>query len=103
MLTTCGNPQNILSVGTTYLVGIGGPCSAYGEWTPYSQYPAEHRQALFNGCSNSSVSVTVTPSSASVYPTPTPQVSETPSGAKYVSPSDVIITMTAIIFMLYFL
>ena len=99
-------------------MGIGGPCPAYGEWTPYSQYPAEHCQALFNGCSNfsvlvmvtpssASVSVTVTtssasvmvmvtPSSASVYPTPTPQVSETPSGSKCVFPSDVIITMTAI-------
>ena len=95
-------------------MGIGGPCSAYGEWTPYSQYPAEHRQALFNGCSNSSVSVMITPSSpsvsvtvtassASVYPTPTPQVSETPSGAKCVFPSDVIMPMTAIMFMLYFL
>ena len=42
----CGNPENILSVGTTYVVGIGGFCSAYGEWTPYSQYPTEHHQAL---------------------------------------------------------
>ena len=46
LLTSCGNPQNILSVGTTYVVGIGGPCSAYGEWTQYSQYPTEHLQAL---------------------------------------------------------
>ena len=70
LLTSCGNPGNILSVGTTYVVGIGGPCSAYGEWTPYSRYPTEHRQALANGCSNSS---TVTPTSAttSVRPTPT--------------------------------
>ena len=29
LLTSCGNHQNILSVGTTYVVGIGGPCSAY--------------------------------------------------------------------------
>ena len=51
LLTSCGNPGNILSVGTTYVVGIGGPCNAYGEWTPYSRYPTEHRQALDNGCS----------------------------------------------------
>ena len=50
LLTSCGNPQNILSVDTTYVVGIGGPCSAHSEWTRYSQYPAEERQALSNGC-----------------------------------------------------
>ena len=53
-------------------MGIGGPCSAYGEWIPYSQYPAEPCQALFNGCSNSSVSVMITPSSPSVLVTVTP-------------------------------
>ena len=96
-------------------MGIGGPCSAYSEWTQYSQYPAEHRQALLNGCSNSSISVTVIPSSVSVsvtmipsstsvYPTPTPQVSETPSGAKGIFQSNVMIPiMTAIMIMLYFL
>ena len=51
LLTSCGNPGNILSVGTTYVVGIGGPCNAYGEWTQYSRYPTEHRQALSDGCS----------------------------------------------------
>ena len=64
LVSSCGNSQNILSVGTTYVVGIGGPCSAYGEWTPYSQYPTGHRQALSNGC-GISASVTITPSSAS--------------------------------------
>ena len=66
LATSCGNPNNILSVGTTYVVGIGGPCNAYGEWTPYSRYPPEHRQALANGCSNSSISVSVTAASTSV-------------------------------------
>ena len=28
LVTSCGNPGNILSVGATYVVGIGGPCSA---------------------------------------------------------------------------
>lgn len=51
LLTSCGNPQHILSVGTTYVVGIGGFCSAYSEWTPYNKYPTEHRQVLANGCS----------------------------------------------------
>ena len=46
------------------MVGIGGPCSAYKEWTPYSQYPTEHRQALSNSC-GISASVTITPSSTS--------------------------------------
>ena len=103
LLTSCGNPENILSVGTTYVVGIGGPCGAYSEWTPYSQYPTEHRQALANGCSNSSTSVTVTSSSTSVgatvtsfaatvtstsvattivHPTPSSPVDDNSSGAK---------------------
>ena len=50
LLSSCGNHQNILSVDTTYVLGIGGPCSGHGEWTPYSRYPAEERQALSDGC-----------------------------------------------------
>ena len=135
MLTSCGSPQNILSVGTTYVVGIGGPCSAYGEWTLYSQYPAEHRQALSNGCNIISASVTVTPSSTSVItisppssqipssqipsvttisspmvsatssvgPNPSSQVDDNGSGAKCVFPSVLMIPMTAIMYVLYFL
>ena len=110
-------------------MGIGGPCSAHAEWTPYSQYPAELREALLNGCSNSSDSVMMTPSSASVYPTSTLQLSEIPSGSvsvtmipsspsvyptstsrvnetfsgeKSILPSDVIIPVTAIVIVLYF-
>ena len=126
MLTSCGNPQNILSVGTTYVVGIGGPCSAYGEWTPYSQYPTEHRQALSNGCiiisasvavTSSSTSVTVTTSSTSVTttsspvvsatssvgPSPSSQVDDNGSGAKCGFPSILMIPMTAIMYVLYLL
>ena len=55
LLTSCGSPGNILSVGTTYVVGVGGPCGAYSEWTPYSRYPTEERQALSDGC-NSGIS-----------------------------------------------
>ena len=50
-----------------------------------------------------SVSVTMTPSSAYVYPMSTSQVNETFSSAKSILPSDVIITVTAIVIMLYFL
>ena len=53
LLSSCGNPQNILSVSTTYVVGIGGPCSAHSEWTPYSQYSTEERRALSDGCNGS--------------------------------------------------
>jgi len=52
LLTSRGSPGNILSVGTTYVVGVGGPCGAYSEWTPYSRYPTEERQALSDGCSS---------------------------------------------------
>ena len=103
LLTSCGNPGNILSVGTTYVVGIGGPCSAYGEWTQYSRYPTEHRQALSNGCSNSS---TVTPTSAttiSVRPTPTSGVDNNSSGARgIVFPLDLMLPMAAIMFVVFF-
>ena len=102
LLTSCGNPENILSVGTTYVVGIGGPCNAYNDWTPYSRYPTEHRQALANSCSNSS---TVTPTSAttSVRPTPTSGVDNSGSGAKGIFPLDLMVPMAAIMFMLCFL
>ena len=47
--TLCGIPD-ILSVGTTYVMGIGGICSAYRRFTPYSRYAPEQRQAVANGC-----------------------------------------------------
>ena len=92
LLTSCGNPGNILSVGTTYVVGIGGPCSAYGEWTQYSRYPTEHRQALSNGCSNSST-VTLTSTivaSSTVTPTSTIVTSST------VTPTSTIVTSSTV-------
>jgi len=52
LLTTCGNPRAILSVGTTYVVGIGGACSRYNEWTPYSDYPTNHLEVLNNNCNS---------------------------------------------------
>ena len=104
LLTSCGNPENILSVGTAYVLGIGGPCAHYREVTPYSRYPAEHRQALRNNCSaivpTSSLAVRST-SQSSILPSvnPTSRV-DNDSGAKTLSSSNL---MFFIIFMLYFL
>ena len=52
LLSTCGYPRNILSVGTTYVAGIGGPCSFYREWTPYNNFSREDIQRLNNDCSS---------------------------------------------------
>jgi len=52
LLTTCGNPRAILSVGTAYVVGIGGACSRYNDWTPYSDYPTNHLELLSNRCNS---------------------------------------------------
>ena len=59
-------------------MGIGGSCSAYSEWTPYSRYPPEHRQALANGCTD-----------------------DGSSGVKGIYQLDLMVA--AIMFMLYFL
>ena len=53
LLTTCGNPGNILSVDTTYVVGIGGPCSRYIDWTAYSQFSSADLQLLADNCVSS--------------------------------------------------
>ena len=52
LLSTCGYPRNILSVGTTYVAGIGGPCSFYREWTPYNNFSREDIERLNNNCSS---------------------------------------------------
>ena len=31
-------------------MGIGGPCSALAEWTPYSGYMPEYFEVLSDGC-----------------------------------------------------
>ena len=98
LLTSCGNHENILSVGANYVVGIGGPCSTYNDWALYSRYPTEHRQALSNGCSNSSTSVTVTPTF--VRPTPTSRVDDGGSSAKGIIALDLMVLMTTVVFML---
>ena len=52
MGTSCGSPANILSVGATYVRGIGATCGDYRAWAPYSRIPTKARQALTDGCSS---------------------------------------------------
>jgi len=49
--TSCGNPTNILSVNVTYIVGVGGGCSGYDEWTAYSRYSSSDLKLITNYCS----------------------------------------------------
>ena len=58
--TSCGNPGHILSVNTTYVVGVGGPCSVYNEWTAYNDFSSDDLQLLTNNCTMES-SATITP------------------------------------------
>ena len=51
LLTSCGNPRNILSVDTTYVVGVGGPCSVYNAWTAYNHFSSDDLELLANNCS----------------------------------------------------
>ena len=51
-LSSCGDPSNILKVGITYLVGIGGPCSKIREYSPYNSVSAEVIIAIADGCSS---------------------------------------------------
>ena len=51
LLTTCGNPANILSVNATYIVGVGGFCSRYNDWTEYSNFASADLALIANNCS----------------------------------------------------
>ena len=92
LLTSCGNPTNILSVNETYVVGIGGPCSFYNEWTAYSRYSTADLELLANNCINE-----VTPS-----PTPTSRVDDNDSSAKSIFPPNLMVLMAAVMLLLYF-
>ncbi|XP_065913825.1 sodium/calcium exchanger 2-like [Dysidea avara] len=50
--TSCGNPSRVLNINTTYLVGIGGPCSRHAEWSQYSSIPVKVIHAIDDGCSS---------------------------------------------------
>ena len=51
LLTTCGNPANILSVNATYVVGVGGICSRYNNWTEYSLFASADLALITDNCS----------------------------------------------------
>ena len=36
--TSCGQYGRVLTVGSQYLVGIGGPCNHFGDWSEISSY-----------------------------------------------------------------
>ena len=55
LLTTCGNPANILSVNATYVVGVGGICSCYNNWTEYSLFASANLALIANNCSAAAI------------------------------------------------
>ena len=59
----CVDPGNILSVNTTYVVGIGWFCSVYNEWTAYNDFSSDDLKLLANNC-------TMMESSAPIIPLP---------------------------------
>ena len=61
LLTSCGNPGNILSAGTTYVVGVGGACSVYNEWTAYDDFSSDDLELLANNCTMMESSAAITP------------------------------------------
>lgn len=58
LLTSCGNPSNILSVNESYVVGIGGACSVYNDWPAYSQLSTRDLELLANNCTGSAAAIT---------------------------------------------
>ena len=57
LLTTCGNPANILSVSKTYVIGIEGACSRYNDWTEYSWFASADLKLLTDDCKSSATIV----------------------------------------------
>jgi len=43
-------PPKTLQIGTTYLVGIGGPCSSISAWSALNNISDDITQSLANGC-----------------------------------------------------
>lgn len=44
--TSCGEFGRRLHIGTSYVVGIGGPCSPFAEWTEVSMYTQDELDLL---------------------------------------------------------
>ena len=60
LLTTCGNPANILSVNKIYVIGVGGVCCRYNDWTEYSRFASADLKSLADDCADES-SATIVP------------------------------------------
>ncbi len=50
VLTSCGNPNRRLSIGETYLVGVGGVCNPISAWSALDTY-SESELSLLRGLS----------------------------------------------------
>ena len=61
LTSTCGYPGNILSVNTTYVVGVGWVCSVYNEWTAYHDFSSDDLELLANNCTMTESSAAITP------------------------------------------
>ena len=46
VLTSCGVPGRLLQLGTSYIVGIGGPCSPLESWSEPSTFSAAELELL---------------------------------------------------------
>lgn len=44
--SSCGSSGRVLQLGTTYVAGVGGPCSPIGEWTALSEYEEEEVELM---------------------------------------------------------
>ena len=81
MLTTCGYFGRVLTVGSQYLVGIGGPCSHFYSWSEISRYTESdlaYLQTLRDPVMCSSITISSAPS-ASVSSAPVSSTPGTPS------------------------
>ena len=45
VLTTCGDDRALLQINQQYVAGVGGPCSAFSQWSTLGSYfPSELQQ-----------------------------------------------------------
>ena len=52
VLTSCGQYGLILTVGESYIVGIGGPCSVLNDWSSFNSYSSSEIELLEPGSCN---------------------------------------------------
>ena len=51
VLTSCGQYGRILTVGESYIVGIGGSCSVLNNWSSFNSYSSSEIELLESGSS----------------------------------------------------